>query len=89
MVHYHSRPENELDASLNGEDGCPPLDGCSEALHKKRLGGTKNRVPLLLGESSNWKKKVKGTKCALICLPPVDDNGPNRCWREMAKWTRR
>lgn len=62
----------------------PPLDGCSEAPHKKRLGEQKNRVPLLLGESSNWKK-VKGTKCALICLPPVDDNGPNRCWREMDK----
>lgn len=92
MVHYHSGPENELDGSFNGEDGCPPappLDGCSEALRKKRRGEQKKKRFPLLGERSNWGKKVEWTMCALIPLPPADDNEADRCCRETDKWTGR
>lgn len=76
VVHYQSRPENQL---IEWGRRMPPPGGCSEAPRKKRLGEQK------VG-SLNWKG-VKGTEHALISLPPVADNGANRCRRETDNWT--
>lgn len=91
VVHYHSRPENELDGSFNGEDGCPPAPH-STAVPKpcvrKGAGNKKKRVPPPWGEKQ-LGKKVEWTMCALIPLPPADDNEADRCCRETDKWTGR
>lgn len=76
-----------------GKTDAPPLPhSMAVPKHCVRKGAgnkKKKKGSPSLGREAIGEKKVEWTMCALIPLPPADDNEADRCCRETDKWTGR